>query len=58
MLGAFSNLREPLCHACVLHAPSVSDSFELHSDDASGFGIDAVLNIAKNDSVVPAFHSH
>ena len=57
MLDAFHSLRKSLCGFCVLTVPSVHDVFELHTD-ASGQGIGSVLNVIRQNSVLPvAFHS-
>ena len=56
MLGAFHSLRKSLCDFCVLTVSSVHDVFELHTD-ASGQGIGSVLNVIRQNSVLPvAFH--
>ncbi len=44
MLDAFQSLRKSLCNHCVLTVPSVSDTFQLHTD-ASRVGVGAVLNV-------------
>ena len=57
MLDAFHSLRKSLCDFCVLTVPSVHDVFELHTE-ASGQGIGSVLNVIRQNSVLPvAFHS-
>ncbi len=57
MLDAFQSLRKSLCNHCVLTVPSVSDTFQLHTD-ASGVGVGAVLNVIREDVEHPvAFFS-
>ncbi len=57
MDDAFAKLCIRLCDMCVLHVPSHSDQFILHTD-ASGRGIGGVLNVQRDDGILPvAFYS-
>ena len=57
MLEAFSHLRSVLCAVCVLNVPGPEDIFVLQTDASAG-GVDAVLNVVRDDKVLPvAFFS-
>ncbi len=54
---AFAKLCVSLCDMCVLHVPSHSDQFILHTD-TSGRGIGGILNVQRDDGILPvAFYS-
>ncbi len=50
MEPAFCELKIVLCDVTVLHVPLLEDVFSLHTD-ASGDGIGAILNIARDESL-------
>ena len=56
-LEAFHLIRKSLCCHTTLTIPVSSDSFVLHTD-ASGVGVGTILNVIRNDSVLPvSFYS-
>ena len=57
MLETFSHLRSVLCAVCVLNVPGPEDFFFLQTDASAG-GVGAVLNVVRDDKVLPvAFFS-